>query len=80
MKQETIDREKQYAESVQRRKRFKLANSLTLKPQRICRTLHYCELCGKDIKDGETYYDGGYGHRAHLACTTLTLIKKGGPV
>lgn len=37
-------------------------------PIRTCRTLHYCELCGGDIRLGETYYDGGYARRIHTKC------------
>jgi len=39
-------------------------------PIRVCRTLHHCEFCGKDIVDGERYHDGGYSRRAHVKCVS----------
>ena len=41
---------------------------LAKKPVRMCRTLHFCGLCEKDITAGERYHDGGYGMRAHVTC------------
>jgi hypothetical protein len=41
---------------------------LVKKPIRTCRSLHFCELCGKSITLGERYHDGGYGYRAHVEC------------
>jgi hypothetical protein len=35
---------------------------------RTCRTLHHCELCDDGIRDGQSYYDGGYSRRAHVGC------------
>jgi hypothetical protein len=35
---------------------------------RNCRYLNFCELCKRDIKAGEQYFDGGYGRRAHVEC------------
>lgn len=39
-------------------------------PLRTCRSLHACEICGKDITLGERYRDGGYRRRAHETCLT----------
>jgi hypothetical protein len=38
-------------------------------PVRICRTVHHCEACDKDIVFGEKYHDGGFGKRAHFLCS-----------
>lgn len=35
---------------------------------RTCYSLHECALCGSAIVIGQTYYDGGYGRRAHEDC------------
>jgi hypothetical protein len=35
---------------------------------RRCMSLHFCEVCRKDIALGELYFDGGYGRRAHVEC------------
>jgi len=35
---------------------------------RECRYLNFCELCKRDIKAGEQYFDGGYSRRAHVEC------------
>ncbi len=37
-------------------------------PVRTCYSLHYCELCRRNITYGEAYHDGGYGRRAHVSC------------
>lgn len=37
-------------------------------PVRTCYTLHFCEICQRDITLGQQYYDGGYGRRAHVGC------------
>lgn len=37
-------------------------------PLRICRSLHHCEVCDKDITLGEQYFDGGHSRRAHRTC------------
>ena len=37
-------------------------------PLRTCNSLHFCEICRKDITLGERYFDGGYGRRAHEKC------------
>jgi hypothetical protein len=37
-------------------------------PIRTCRSLHYCEVCCRDIVIGQPYRDGGYSRRAHVAC------------
>jgi len=42
---------------------------------RTCRSLHYCEICKRDITDGQKYYDGGYGRRAHMECVLVTELK-----
>lgn len=42
---------------------------------RRCRSLHHCEVCGRDIYGGERYYDGGYGRRAHEKCGDLAMGK-----
>lgn len=38
---------------------------------RTCCSMHECALCNKDILLGQTYYDGGYGRRAHEDCVRL---------
>lgn len=38
------------------------------RPRRTCKSLHHCFLCGQAILLGQEYYDGGYGHRAHVEC------------
>jgi hypothetical protein len=38
---------------------------------RTCRTLLWCEICGDYIRDGETYFDGGYSRRAHENCALI---------
>ena len=54
---------------VSREKRIrKFLNSLAVAPKRVCRTLHHCELCACDIKDGEEYRDRGVDRRAHEFC------------
>ena len=35
---------------------------------RTCLTMHECKICGRTISCGESYYDGGYGRRAHTRC------------
>jgi hypothetical protein len=35
---------------------------------RVCRSLHHCEICGKDITHGNSYHDGGLGKRVHVLC------------
>lgn len=37
-------------------------------PVRLCYSLHHCFLCDQGIIQGESYYDGGYGLRAHVVC------------
>ena len=37
-------------------------------PLRVCKSLHHCELCAKQITYGEEYFDGGYNRRAHRKC------------
>lgn len=37
-------------------------------PLRTCRSLHHCEVCGRDILNGQKYFDGGYSRRAHESC------------
>lgn len=39
--------------------------------RRTCFSLHWCYLCGGDIKNGEKYYDGGYARRAHEKCVEV---------
>jgi hypothetical protein len=46
----------------------RLCNRLALAPTRVCRSLHSCVLCGKDITLGEHYRDRGYATRAHDKC------------
>jgi len=41
---------------------------LTECPLRMCRTMHVCCLCAHAIRKGYSYYDGGYGRRAHVHC------------
>jgi hypothetical protein len=44
------------------------ARRLKSKPIRICRWLNECNICEKDIKDGQKYYDGGSRLRGHVEC------------
>ena len=37
-------------------------------PIRYCLWLNHCRLCGKNIANGQKYYDGGYRRRAHYEC------------
>ena len=37
-------------------------------PRRFCKYLNYCAVCNQDIKEGEEYFDGGYGRRCHVKC------------
>jgi len=37
-------------------------------PSRICKTVHHCCLCHRDITNGQDYLDGGYNYRAHVQC------------
>src|SRR6266853_6571068 len=37
-------------------------------PVRTCRSLHHCEICGRDITHGNSYHDGGPGKRVHVLC------------
>jgi hypothetical protein len=39
--------------------------------KRICRYVHHCAICKKDIVAGEEYYDGGYSRRAHVECAKM---------
>lgn len=48
--------------------RDKLIASLVKKRVRKCYTLHECCLCQSNILNGEAYFDGGYGRRAHAKC------------
>ncbi len=48
--------------------KIKTALSLVNKKVRKCRSLHYCCLCDKTIKNGQLYYDSGYGKRGHDLC------------
>ena len=41
---------------------------------RRCKSLHYCEECQKDIIYGQTYFDGGYGKRAHTWCVLGSVL------
>lgn len=34
-------------------------------------SLHYCEVCCRDILIGQLYRDGGYSRRAHVRCLEL---------
>lgn len=47
-------------------------------PVRTCRSLHHCEICGRDIVLGEQYHDGGYGRRIHVRCTSKHGFDKQG--
>lgn len=46
----------------------RLVNSLCLRPRRICRTLHKCCLCSRDIVVGDEYRGDGLDRRAHQIC------------
>lgn len=51
------------------RDRYKLGEMNYKKfPLRTCRWMHECAICFKKIADGQRYYDGGYGRRAHKEC------------
>ena len=43
-------------------------------PRRTCYSLHSCAICEEEITYGETYYDGGYGKRAHDECVNPQFI------
>lgn len=43
-------------------------------PLRTCLYLNHCALCDGDITDGQRYYDGGYGRRAHVECVERAEI------
>lgn len=45
------------------------------RPLRVCRTLHHCSVCSKDITIGQRYFDGGYSKRAHEACVDIEAEK-----
>ena len=47
-------------------------------PVRVCRTLHHCEICEKNINLGQVYRDGGYGRRAHETCVRKENSNKKG--
>jgi len=40
---------------------------------RRCYSLHHCVICMGNIVAGSVYHDGGYGHRAHVACVKREL-------
>lgn len=40
-------------------------------PNRVCKSVHECNLCLYSIFYGESYYDGGFGRRVHLVCNDL---------
>ncbi len=43
-------------------------------PIRGCNSLHFCEVCQKDITMAQQYYDGGYGRRAHVECVGTSEV------
>jgi len=45
-------------------------------PVRECRSMHSCAECGKDIKLGDFYRDGGYGRRVHEICFQAAKMEK----
>jgi hypothetical protein len=45
------------------------------RPLRTCRSLHHCSVCDKAITIGQSYFDGGYGKRAHEACVDVEAEK-----
>ena len=49
---------------------LKFTNNLALKPRKIAKTIHNCELCNCAIQPGGEYRDGGPGKRAHEICLT----------
>lgn len=66
MEKKTI---KQLIESNERRGRIlAFLNSLSLAPKRTCKSLHYCELCACEIRNGQEYRDRGVDRRAHEEC------------
>lgn len=42
---------------------------------RTCRTMHGCRLCKDTIHDGERYFDGGHGRRAHQRCVDALEVE-----
>ena len=47
------------------------AEILSTKQLRQCSTVHECCICFGDITSGMSYFDGGYGKRAHEQCVNL---------
>lgn len=46
---------------------------LSRMPLRTCRSMHDCMLCHLIIGNGDRYYDGGFGKRAHERCVLKEL-------
>lgn len=45
-----------------------LIERLKKKRVRVCYSMHECCLCLGKISNGQAYFDGGYGRRAHAKC------------
>jgi len=46
-------------------------------PIRVCRWMNECCLCNLRISEGNRYYDGGYGRRAHVSCLERLEFARG---
>ena len=45
-----------------------MAKKLQDFPLRECHSMHDCCICHRTILNGQMYFDGGYGKRAHEHC------------
>lgn len=53
------------------------ADQWTKYPVRQCYTMHECRICRMPIIWGESYWDGGYGRRAHTICVAYRVKEDG---
>jgi hypothetical protein len=68
---------KMRAEKTARRKRLRVFLShLALRPIRLARILHVCQLCDCPIREGDEYRDGGMCKRAHEFCFQAVAQEK----
>ena len=49
------------------------AKELHRYPLRVCKSLHHCTVCKKDIVSGQQYFDGGLNKRCHANCIIKVL-------
>lgn len=56
------------SERVSKNKLKPFVQQLRYKRIRVCQSVHECVLCDNDIRQGERYFDGGCGRRAHVKC------------